>query len=226
MSDWVKFIRTDGQTADARSIVTLRRLAIAFNSHFIRANRLQDCTRVAVYCNAERYRVGFKFHSDISDDNSFALTADGGSPGSRSGDNRAVQVNAVMTQHLWLSVASRSPNPSARRYQPIWIAAQGLWVINVRPSFETRATSAKDIEAGICGIYRYWAGNQVVYIGRGEIRSRADSPERAEWVIDAIDYSVVEDQADQEKWEALWLDEHRNEHGTLPLYNRIGGKRV
>lgn len=107
----------------------------------------------------------------------------------------------------------------------MWLPADGLWTINVRPSFETRVESADSIEAGLCGIYRYLAGGQVVYIGRGDIRSRAKSPERADWVIDVIEYSVVEDVIDQEKWEALWLDEHRNQYGTLPLYNRIGGKR-
>src|SRR5437870_3821076 len=58
MAGWTRFIRTDGQSPDARSLVTLRPMALAFNSHFIRANKLQEHTRIAVYCDAGRYRVG------------------------------------------------------------------------------------------------------------------------------------------------------------------------
>ena len=197
-------------------------MALAFNSHFIRANKLHEHTRVTIYCDPGRYRVGLRFHSDAADQNSFALTADGGRKG---GDSRAIQINALMKQHKWLSSAARSPNPMARRYQPVWFAPDSLWVVNVRPSFETRVTSATTIETGLCGIYRYWAGDRVVYIGRGDIRARANSPERSDWIIDAIEYSIIDDEADQSKWEALWLDEYRNEFGVLPLYNRIGGKR-
>jgi hypothetical protein len=222
MGDWTKFIRTDGQSSDARAYVTLRRAAIAFNAHFVRANKLTDMTRVTIYCDPSQYRVGFRFHSDSADQNSFALTGDGGH---RGGDSRAVQVNSLMKRHRWLSAAARSSAASRTHYQPEWRAADGLWVINVRPSFETHAASANDIEPGICGIYRYIADGRVVYIGRGDIRARTSSPERAQWVIDAIEFSEVEDSDEQAKWEASWLDEHRNESGTLPLYNRIGGKR-
>lgn len=223
MTNWTKFIRTDGQTPDNRSLVTLRPVAIAFNAHFIRTNKLHDNTRVSVYCDADRYRLGLKFHSDLSDQDSFALTSDGGSKG---GDSRAIQVNALMKQHRWLRCATRTTSKSARRYQPIWFQPDGFWVINIRPSFETRVTSTKEIESGLSGIYRYRNGNQIIYIGRGEIRSRANSPERENWNFDTIEYSVIENVAEQEKWESLWLNEHRNEFGTLPFYNRIGGKRA
>jgi hypothetical protein len=222
MANWIKFIRTDGQSPDARSLVTLRPGALAFNSHFIRTNKLQEQTRVSVYCDPSRYRIGLQFHVDGSDQNSFAVTADGGKTG---GVNRAVQISSVMKQHRWLAAAARNLKPSGRRYQPVWFAPDGLWIINVRPSFEIRVASADLIEAGLLGIYRYRTGEQIVYIGRGDIRGRAGSAERANWGIDSIEYSVIEDAADREKWEASWLDEHRNEFGTLPLYNRIGGTR-
>ena len=222
MANWKKFIRTDGQSTDVQSVVTLPPTAFAFNAQFIRTNKLGEYTRITVFCDAARYRVGMLFHTDASDQDSFALTADGGRKGC---DSRAVQVNALMKQHHWLSVAARSPSPAARRYRPIWLPADGLWVINIRPSFETRVASSQAVQAGLCGIYRYWAGDQIVYIGRGDIRSRANSAARVDWVIDAIEFSVVDDTHDQEKWEALWLDEHRNQFGSLPLYNRIGGKR-
>jgi hypothetical protein len=225
MGKFTKFIRTDGQSPDARSLVTLRRNTIAFNSHFIRANKLKDCSRVTVFCDAESYRVGLRFHSDISDYDSFALTADGGSAEGASGDGRASTIAALMKQHRWLLAAAIQTASVTRRYQPVWSSSEKLWVINVRPSFEMRVTSAKEIEPGLCGIYRYRSEDRIVYIGRGDIRGRASSSERAEWTFDSIEYSVIADASEQEKWETLWLDEYRNEFGTLPIYNRIGGKR-
>jgi hypothetical protein len=38
MDDWTRFIRADGKAPDASSFVTLRRVATAFNAHFIRAS--------------------------------------------------------------------------------------------------------------------------------------------------------------------------------------------
>ncbi len=221
MGNWTKFIRTDGQTPDARSLVTLRPTEFAFNSHFIRINKLQEYPRITIYCDASQYRVGLKFHSDTTDQNSFALTS-----GGKGSDSRRVGVRALMKQHLWLSVAAKLPSQSVRRYKPNWLPADGLWVLNIRPSFEIHVTSKTSIEHGLSGIYRYKIGDQIVYIGRGEIRSRANCQERAEWNIDSIEYSIISDPTEQEKWETLWLDEYRNEFGTLPLYNRIGGKRI
>ena len=66
--------------------------------------------------------------------------------------------------------------------------------------------------------------DKIVYIGRGDIRARAHSPDREAWEFDAIEYSVIADLAEQEKWESHWLDDYRNEFGALPFYNRVGGK--
>jgi hypothetical protein len=222
MSPFIRFRRTDGQTPDSRFFVTLRSAALAFNVHFIRNNRLEEQSRISVFCDASRYRLGLHFHSDLSDHDSFALTTDGGST---KGGGRAAQIGSVINQHSWLRAASKCKNSALRRYTPIWDSVEKHWTINIRPSFETRVKTAKEIGSGLCGIYRYWANDQLVYIGRGDIRGRANSPERIDWVIDAIEFSVIDDSLEQEKWESLWLDEYRNEHGALPLYNRIGGKR-
>jgi hypothetical protein len=212
-----KFRRTDGQAPDARSLVTLRRAALAFNAHFIRANNLKECTRVTVHCDPPRYQLGLSFHSDATDHDSFSLTPDGGGG---SGDGRAIQIAAMIKQHRWLKAAS---SRGSNKFTPAWSNVEKLWILNIRPSFENKASSAADIPQDACGIYRYLAKDQIVYIGRGAIRARAKSAERAKWIIDAIEFSVIPNESEQEKWEAVWLDEYRNEHGVLPFHNRIGG---
>jgi hypothetical protein len=223
MGGLVKFRRTDGQTPDARSLVTLRPKSIAFNAHFIRMNDLHEKTRVTVLCDADRFQVGFQFHSNASDQDSFALTTDGGRKG-KTAYGRAIEVQALMKRYRWLKAAATPRGRLIRRYSPEWRPTYGAWIINVRPSFEIRVSIAEDIDPGLHGIYRYLSNDKIVYVGRGDIRSRANSPDREAWLFDTIEYSVIEDLAEQEKWETWWLDDYRNEFGALPFYNRVGGK--
>ena len=47
-----------------------------------------------------------------------------------------------------------------------------------------------------------------------------------EWDFDIIEYSLIEDEEEQFRWEAFWLDKFVEEHGKLPIYNRISGKAI
>jgi len=205
------------------SFVSLRRSAIAFNAHFIRANNLSDFTRASVYVDAERRRLGFTFHSDTSDRDSFAMTPDGGK---KAGVSRVIQIQSVMSKNRWLRAASELKDGRARQYSPSK-HPDGKWVISIRPAFEVTSlrANASQIPDDLTGIYRYLLNGEVVYIGRGVIRSRLASPERSDWTFDKVEFSPIEDQVEQEQWESEWLEEYRSANGFLPMYNRIGGRR-
>jgi hypothetical protein len=96
MSSWTKHRRDDGQSSDGRSLVSIRRNAIAFNAHFIRSNSLSDVLRVTVFTDSEQRKIGFVFHSDVSDRDSFAMTPDGGG---KIGVGRVIQVQSVMAKN-------------------------------------------------------------------------------------------------------------------------------
>ena len=98
-----------------------------------------------------------------------------------------------------------------------------MWVVSLRPAFEVRASARTEVPSDARGIYRYRRGDEVVYIGRGQIRSRLNAPERNEWDFDTIEYSILLDEEQQEHWESHWLDAFVAERGKLPVYNRIGG---
>lgn len=132
MCSWIKHRRDDGQSTDGRSLVSLRRNAIAFNAHFIRANSLSDFPRATVYADAEQRRIGFTFHSDTSDLDSFAMTPDGGN---KAGVPRVIQVQSVMAKNRWLRAASELKDGRAHQYSPSK-HPDGKWVISIRPSFE------------------------------------------------------------------------------------------
>jgi hypothetical protein len=63
-----------------------------------------------------------------------------------------------------------------------------------------------------------------VYIGRGPIKRRLSSPERADWTFDVVEYSLVADPDEQVKWEYRWIERFKEEHGgQMPIYNKISG---
>lgn len=222
MSSWIKHRRDDGQSTDGRSLVSLRRNAIAFNAHFIRANSLSDFPRATVYADAEQRRIGFTFHSDTSDRDSFAMTPDGGN---KAGVSRVIQIQSVMAKNRWLRAASELKDGRARQYSPSK-HPDGKWVISIRPSFEVSIlrANAGQVPDDVTGIYRYLFNGDIVYIGRGSIRSRLASNDRSDWMFDKVEFSPLENQADQVRWESEWLEEYRSLNGFLPLYNRIGGR--
>ena len=107
------------------------------------------------------------------------------------------------------------------------IQGQSPWFIRLMPAFEESVVPSKigNLDQGTKGIYRYLSANEVVYIGRGNIRDRYQSdPRRASWEISKIEYSTIEDDQKALEWEDWWLKRFRKENsGHLPRYNLIGG---
>jgi len=222
MSPWAKHRRKGGKRAEPTPLISIRRGAIAFNAHFVADAQLSDKLRVTVFVDEEARRLGFKFHDDAADEDSFALTADGGS---KKGRGRSIQVNSLMLKQDWLRALSQHEDSRVRRFRPQWVSADSMWVISVSPAFEQRVSDRSEIPSTTCGIYRYRRGDDIVYIGRGQVRSRTRAPERGDWEFETIEFSVVPDTAQQKKWETYWLDKYVEQHGKLPFYNRIKGER-
>ncbi len=225
---WKKYVRKGGASAEDGSAITIRRNAIAFNAHFMTANKLLSMNYVSVYVDSEDFRLGFRFNESSADPDSLALVKDGGKKASLAGvqsSNRCIQTQGVFTENKWLQAISAEPDGRVRKFTPKWIPAEGLWAIDICPPFEHRVDGKKDIPSEVRGIYRYLHNGKVVYIGRGIIRSRANSPERKDWVFDSIQYSLVPDEKLQAKWETFWIDSFFTEHSRLPEYNRIHGEK-
>ena len=225
---WKKYTRKGGASAEEGSAITIRRNAIAFNAHFMTANKLLSMNYVSVYVDPENFRLGFKFNENSDDPDSLALVKDGGKKMSLIGaqpSNRCIQTQGIFTENKWLQAISAEPEGRVRKFTPKWIPSEGLWTIDICPPFEIRVDGKNEIPSEARGIYRYLHNGKIVYIGRGVIRSRANSPERKEWVFDSIHYSVVPDEKLQAKWEAYWIESFFTENSKLPEYNRIQGEK-
>ncbi len=218
MSPWVKIRREGGESPEATPLVTLRRGGVAFNAVFVRSANLDRMIRVAIHVDRESRRIGFKFLEDSSDEDSYALTRDGGG----NGDGRWAQAGALVREP-WVSAIARIEDGRFRKFKPTWSSADAMWVISLCPAFETRVSAGSEIPSEASGIYRYLRGNEIVYIGRGQIRSRFSSPARREWDFEIIEYSLIPDNEQQVHWESYWLDAFVEQHGKLPIYNRIAG---
>jgi hypothetical protein len=210
-------------TPDPVALVSIRRDQIAFNAHFVAIAHLEEFSHVSVFAAPQLFRLGLQFHPEAPDEDAIALTNDGGSSRGRRG--RCIQVAGLMRDHPWLAAVARIEDPRLRRFEPKWLSTDSMWVISLCPAFEHRVSDRSDIPTRDSGIYCYKRGDEIVYIGRGQIRSRLGANDREEWDFETIEYSLVSDEAEQVKWEAFWLDRFVEQHGKLPIYNRISGKR-
>ena len=213
---------------DDKALITIRRNQISFNAFFVNREKLDQKGYCVIYVDSQAYKIGFKFLEDATDPDALSLCTDGGSKkevGKVTG-GRVIQTQATMREYDWISRISALENINLRRFEPKFDRIEGIWVISLFPTFEIRVSNVSEISSGLSGIYRYKNGDDIVYIGRGRIRSRLNSPERETWEFDTIEYSVVAGEEEQARYETFWLDRFVEETGTLPFYNRIGGKRV
>lgn len=223
MTKWIKYRRKGGKTPDAVPLVSIRRGQIAFNAHFVDIARLAEKSYATIFTVPERFLIGLRFHDEAPDEDAIALTYDGGS--SKRGRGRCIQVAGLMRDQPWLAAIANVKESRLRRFEPKFNRNDSMWVISLCPSFEHRVSDRSDISPDSRGIYQYKRGDEIVYIGRGQVRSRLSAKDRENWDFETIEYSLLADEVEQEKWETFWLDRFVEHHGKLPLYNRISGKR-
>jgi len=218
---WEKVRREYRVARFAPRITFRRRGAIAINVDFVRMAGIEKATRATLFLSRDERRLGFRFHSDEEDDEAFLLCRDGGS-------HKAQSVGRVLTAP---SLLTRSPalralterGGDARSCEAVKDSVSGLWVVHLAPCFERVLSSLDEIAPDFTGVYRYLSRGDVIYIGRGVLRQRLAEPDRRTWPHDQIEYSIVNDDAAERKWEAFWLNAHREKHGRWPLCNKIGG---
>lgn len=211
--------REDQMVASKQSYIILRENTIAFNSIFFKEANLNRYTYVKTHVDPDNYKIGFEFHNNSIDEDSLSLYTD-----SKSKNNRNISTRQIYKKYKWIDKISKLPNNALKRFKPKYDNIEKKWVITLIPTFEYSAKT-KDVPNNINGIYRYKKSNEVVYIGKGKIRSRANSPERKNWIFDTIEYSIIEDSKKQSEYESYWLDVYSRETGGLPIYNKISGQK-
>lgn len=212
-----KFIRTV-ITKTSQPLVTVANGSFLFNSHFVRTAELKKYSRVTVYIDEEKYKIGFDFHNNEEERNSFTLQVREG--------NAHIKANEIIFNTPFIKKVMQLRNKIDRRFSVVFDRAEKLYIVYISPIFENEVFDKKEIPSGITGIYRYLDGDEVVYIGRGRIKSRLNEPERKDWKFNKIQYSVIEDDEKQIEWETYWIKRYKEDSGgKLPFYNKIEGQK-
>lgn len=213
-------LRRAHRTARFNPRISIRRNGvIAISSDFVRMTQIEKCTRASLFLSPDGFKLGMNFHTDEKDNDAFLLTRDGGGPAKTKSLNRIICASTLLSQSSVVAALAKE-DARTRRYEPKK-DIDGKWVVSLAPCFERTLSQSDEIATGETGIYRYRLGSETIYIGRGDLRRRFSLSERRAWDFDRIEYSILNDDAIEKRWESFWLDEYRERNHRWPVHNRI-----
>ena len=208
------------------SVLYINKSGISFSASFIKKEKLEAAEGVKFFVDDEDpYYLGFIFTSDSSAPNTLSLMASGRSKGGSAGVT--IKATELINKSIVLKSIQKMPNKLDRTFEIASDKQQKIYFILLRPNFEVTVnwSDKNRIPESFSGIYRYLDNNgQTVYIGKGNIKSRASSPERTEWGVAKIQYSVIDSDEKSFYWENYYLERFVSTNGARPPFNVIMGK--
>jgi hypothetical protein len=208
------------------SVLYINKSGISFSASFIKKEKLEAAEGVKFFVDDEDpYYLGFVFTSDSSAPNTLSLMASGRSKGGSAGVT--IKAAELINRNIVLKSIQKMPNKLDRTFEITFDKQQKIYSILLRPNFEVTVnwSDKNRIPDSFSGIYRYLDNNgQTVYIGKGNIKARALSPERTQWGVTRIQYSVIESDDKSYYWENYYLERFVSMNGAKPPFNVIMGK--
>jgi hypothetical protein len=185
-----------------------------FNKVFSNLAQIDACSFLEILFFDKDRRIGFKFKKANDNKDDFRILGS-------SSQGYYVQSVEISKKDWVKSVIKNNKNCKLE------VNRDGkIWYITLMPSFEYKVlrNCINEINPLISGIYRYINKSEIIYIGKGNIRTRFNDSQRENWDFELIEYSIIENDEDSLKWEAYWINLYLSEHERLPLYNRIKGR--
>jgi hypothetical protein len=208
------------------SVLYINKSGISFSARFIKKEKLEAAEGVKFFLDDEDpYYLGFVFTPDSSAPNTLSLMASGRSKGGSAGVT--IKAAELINKSIVLKSIQKMPNKLDRTFEITFDKQQKIYSILLRPNFEVTVnwSDKNRIPDSFSGIYRYLDNNgQTVYIGKGNIKARALSPERTQWGVTRIQYSVIESDDKSYYWENYYLERFVSTNGAKPPFNVIMGK--
>ena len=208
------------------SVLYINKSGITFSANFIKKHNLQDSEGVKFFQDDEDpYYLGFKFGSDSREPNTLSLLASGRSKGGSAGFT--IKASELINKNSLLKSIQKLPEKQDRTFEIHFDKKTGIYSILLRPNFEISINWSEKsrIPEEYSGIYRYLnRDGSIIYIGKGAIKSRANSPERKDWGVERLEYSVITDDSKCYYWENYYLERFVAIHGAKPPFNVIMGK--
>jgi hypothetical protein len=198
--------------------ISIGQFHIHYSSVFEKLSDLKKYKRVKYYVDKDTLKIGFEFTNDQKSGVALFRKSDGG------GACRS-SCNELNSRYEWIKSISYLKNSKARKF--IATKEGKIWSIQLMPGFEYKCKrdQINEIDARSIGIYRYLRNEEVVYIGKGDIKRRLQEEQRKKWDFEIIEWSVLAEESDQYRWEKWWLDFYQEYNGgKLPIYNSISGR--
>jgi hypothetical protein len=208
------------------SVLYINKSGITFSAQFIKRFGLENSEGVKFFSDDEDpYYLGFQFTDDSSAANTLSLLASGRSKGGSAGFT--IKAAELINKNPVLKNIQGQVDKKDRTFEVKYEKKTGIYSVILRPSFEITVSWAdrNKIPDTFNGIYRYLnSEGNIVYIGKGNIKSRANSPERKDWGVNKIQYSVITDDEKCYYWENYYIERFVQSTGAKPPFNVIMGK--
>ncbi len=193
---------------------------------------------VQIKRSREKFFVMFEFltalqhekmmQSKQNTDAIYPLARDGGAKDSRSKNGCAVFAGRVVQQTPWLKAICDSAPYRRRRFMPIETESENIFLIEIMPSFAHHGP-ADSCELGpdAKGIYCFDdVDGNTLYIGQGIIRRRFQAHQASKTMNAAVfRWSIEENEELRLKAEGYHLALHVAQHGKLPEFNLVAGRK-
>lgn len=222
--EW-KLIRHERQNPIGEHIAITAQ-GITFSAAFIKSNKLMGKEAVGIYDDLkDGMKLGFKFF-DKKKDSTYKLIKC--STSSNAGTRQA-NIKSLINQRPILKKIQNAKQRPSRTFKPE-LFGEDMFYIKLIPSFELRADSQSlnNIDPKAIGIYRcHDQSGTIIYIGSGVIRDRVNYRQaETNNAIAHVEYSILQDRDDASYWETFHLDRYEKEHGRLPLFNKVKGRKI
>lgn len=208
------------------SVLYINKSGISFSAKFIKKEDLQEAKGIKFFEDDEDpYYLGFKFKNDLGESNTLSLVPTGKSKGGSAGFT--VKAAELINKNPILKNTQKMKARQDRTFEIMYEKNTNIYSILLRPNFEAivKFSDRNTIPDAFKGIYRYRSNDgQIIYIGKGGIKTRVNSPERKEWGISTIEYSVLLDDDKSFYWENYYLERYVSTYGSKPPFNVIMGK--
>ncbi|MBX3006827.1 MAG: hypothetical protein KF816_02250 [Melioribacteraceae bacterium] len=189
-----------------------------YSAYFVKLAELKNYSYVNYLIDEEERKIGFEFSKTEKEGFSYMLE-------NRGNKMWRSTANEIISKYSWIKKVALLKNRSVNKFSAK--KRENIWVIQLCPTFEFRIPRDEVNKLGeVKGIYRYLLREEIVYIGKGNIKQRACDSERADWEFDTIEYSIIEDEEEQFSWEYYWLEIYKDQnHKLLPYYNKVSGQK-
>ena len=203
--------------------ITISKSGFFFSAEFIEKNKLTLNNYCQFFTSSENdYRFGVSF-SEEKQEGSFKIINT--LRGKYKDKSMARSVTASSFFNNTPIFKELTKNNCRNRFSLKFNKQDECYIFNVIPAFEI-SKKPTEIPGDITGIYKCFNKNKnVLYIGKGNIKSRIKEHLGKEWEIAKVDYSVIKDNEEMLKYESYHLEQFKKDNGAYPPHNLIGGKR-